>query len=98
MWMATQISVSEYCQSLTHQVHEVISLPILLKPFKLFYPGPDCDDILVGCFLEYLMEQHLDSIDPMDVASLALSLGYDEAETFLDSALNTLSKVSFHTN
>ena len=82
------ISLRQYLDAMTGSEETPLSLNVLLAPFGLAYQADPDKGLLVGWVLEELVVEFgmHDHIDPMDVAAVALSLGYDPADRFLTDA------------
>ena len=65
-----------------------VSMQELLNPFGFQYKGDRDDKLNMGLVLENLETEfnRNDWIDPIDVATSALTLGYNDADPFLDEA------------
>jgi hypothetical protein len=65
-----------------------LSMAPLLRPFGLSYVSKEEKGLMVGWVLEELAGEFQchDEIDPIDVATAAYAIGYDDAERFLDDA------------
>ena len=81
-------SLGQYLNAMKGMELSPLSLNLLLSPFGLSYQADPDDGLLVGWVLEQLAAefQPEDHVDPMDIAAVALSLGYEPADRFLTDA------------
>lgn len=88
---------------LDHQVGKeclAVSMEGLLSPFGLYYQGSTDTKLELGLVLDNLQAEFKlsDMIDPIDVATSALDLGYIDAEIFLDEAPLIIAHLSKSNN
>ena len=82
------IPLAQYLAAIKGKEEAPLSLDVLLSPFGLAYQADPDEGLIVGWVLEQLVVEFKedDHIDPMDVAAIALSLGYEPADRFLSDA------------
>ena len=84
--MHLEMSVKKYVEGCEAKSNQPLSLENMLEPFCLS-PRKDSQSsyLLVGHLLEQILSLHSENsrLDPLDVASMALELGFDCAESFL---------------
>ena len=88
------LPVALYLQRSLPQANQAMSLTALWAPFGLQLHMPETvdknsEDLLMGHLCEALVELELDNtfeegIDPLDIATLAYDLGYEEAVFLLE--------------
>ena len=84
--MHLQLSAKEYVARCQARSNHLLSLENMLEPFCIGPPkGARSSFLFLGHLLEQLQSLNSpdDYIDPLDVATLALELGFDQAESFL---------------
>lgn len=86
--MSMTLRLKDYLKLQTGRESASVSMDTLLLPFGLSFQGEPSDDLMLGLVLEELCCEfsNNDFIDPIDVASSALGLGYNQASNFLDEA------------
>lgn len=86
--MKMEIKFKDYLLDLQEQSNKPFNLNNALKPFGISGNDVFSSDLLFGHLLdglkqEFDMEQF---IDPIDIATIAYELGYEEANAFLTDA------------
>ncbi len=82
------LKFSDYIGAFKGAEQSLVSMDIMLAPFGLSFASKSDKSTLLGWVLDDLSTQFSenDQIDPIDVASSAFALGYDDAERFLKFA------------
>ena len=77
---------------------ELVSMERLLAPFGIYFHSTQDSSLPLGLVCEDLDSSFskLDLIDPMDVATSAFALGYDDASLFLEEAPLMLATASLY--
>ena len=84
--MKVCLTFKDYITHLREYSNFPLDISLLVKPFGIIDDGPKSDCLLVGHLLDAMSEEFDldDLIDPLDAASVALSLGYESADAFLE--------------
>ncbi len=94
--MLHAMTFESYVDCLLGQAGEPLTLGLILTPFRL--PGSNIEDgfLRIGVFLQCLAEEYTNSdwIDPIDIATSALALGYLPAEEFVKKAARLMIKAT----
>lgn len=86
--MRLAMKLEDYLDAFLGSEQVPVSLGLILQPFGFFYTSDPDASLLTGLFLMSLTSEYQkdDWIDPVDIASSALSLGYEPAHYFLEEA------------
>lgn len=92
--MLLTMTVESYVDQLRGHEQNPLTLDKILKPFQISQFSEEDHFLEVQTFLQSLLEEFSwdDWIDPTDIASCALSLGYLPAEDFLDRAPTVMTR------
>ena len=82
------MKLEDYLDALKGKEKAPICLSLILKPFGFFYKSEPDPNLLTGLFLSCLTSEYNKEewVDPIDIASMALTLGYEQAGYFLKEA------------
>lgn len=84
--MKVRLTFKAYVDALREYSNFALDISTILRPFGILEMSEPASDLMIGHLLDAMQEEfdEDESVDALDVASVALSLGYDAAEGFLD--------------
>ena len=82
------LKFKDYLNSQKIHGNAPLTMESLLRPFGLNFRGGRDQYLLLGHVLDELCEEFSaeDDVDPIDVSAVALSLGYTDAERFIEES------------
>lgn len=83
--MKVRLTFKEYVDALREYSNLPLNINLLGKPFDISEASEASSDLMIGHLLDAMQEEYEedDLVDALDAAAVALSLGYDAAEDFL---------------